>query len=300
MLITEFLSALEAIVPLSAAGYARDAIGLQVGLPRSTELHAALFAYEVTREVIVEARERGANLIVAFHPLIFPSIDAITDATRTGELIRELIRNEIALYVQHTAFDTHPEFGTSRLMAEALSLRNIHILTPLEKKPDAGMGVIGNTEQPIAANELLSRVQTVFGTPSIRFSRNGTELLSTIAMVGGAGMEFYSAAVKSGAEAFITADVRYHDFYRASHDGILLLDAGHAETEKFVTLGMLRAAQKAVDKIQASEQNFSEGAERNLMDAAPNAVTLQDGLDTILLQARTEPNAVQYHHHVQT
>src|ERR1035437_4872992 len=120
MLISEFLHALETVVPLTAVGYARDAVGLQVGVAESTELTAALFAYEVTGEVIAEARKRKANLIVGFHPLIFPTIDAITDRTRTGALIRELIKHDIALYIQHTAFDTQPEFGTSRLMAEAL------------------------------------------------------------------------------------------------------------------------------------------------------------------------------------
>src|ERR1043165_9643696 len=122
MLITDFLHSLDQVVPLAAAGYERDAIGLQVGLERNTELKAALFAYEVTQDVIAEAKERSANLIVAFHPLIFPSIAAVTDATRTGVLIRALVKSDIALYVLHTAFDTHPDFGTSRLMADALGL----------------------------------------------------------------------------------------------------------------------------------------------------------------------------------
>ena len=276
--ITEFLSALETVVPLSQAGYGKDAIGLQAGLPHNTQLTAALFSYEVTEEVIREAKERGTNLIVAFHPLIFPSIDSITDATRTGDLLRQLIRNDIALYVQHTAFDTHPEFGTSRLMAEELQLQEIQVLLPLPQKPEAGMGVIGVADPPISIEELLERMQTVFGTPSLRYSSINVERISKIAMVGGAGMEFYSAAVKSGAEAFITADVRYHDFYRAAHDGILLIDAGHAETERFVTRGMTKAAVKALNLYMGSQK----------------AVILQDELSSLLLTSSHEPNAVHY------
>ena len=107
MLITEFLIALEKVVPLTAVGYDRDAVGLQIGLPNETELKRAIFAYETTTEVIVEAKKEGANCIVAFHPLIFPTVNAITDRTRTGSLIRELVKNDIALYIQHTAFDTN-------------------------------------------------------------------------------------------------------------------------------------------------------------------------------------------------
>ncbi len=72
-----------------------------------------------------------------------------------------------------------------------------------------------------------------------------------------------------------TADVRYHDFYRADHDHILLIDAGHAETERFVTQGMLRAARKAL------------GMNQNARNTVASA-------EKLLLLAHTEPNAVRY------
>jgi putative NIF3 family GTP cyclohydrolase 1 type 2 len=62
-------------------------------------------------------------------------------------------------------------------------------------------------------------------------------------------MEYYSAARTQGADIFITGDVRYHDFHRSQHDNILLIDAGHAETERFVTGGMLKAALRAYNVV---------------------------------------------------
>ncbi|MDP4200992.1 MAG: Nif3-like dinuclear metal center hexameric protein [Bacteroidota bacterium] len=277
MLIPEFLHALEHVVPLSAAGYERDAIGLQVGLAAGTELTGVLFAYEVTSEVIADARERDANLIVAFHPLIFPTIPAVTDATRTGMLIRALIKSDIALYVQHTAFDTHPEFGTSRLMAEALGLKEIRTLSPLMREglpAGTGMGALGILIEKMNRGALLILTEQTFGAHGLRFNRGGPAQVRTVAMLGGAGMEYYSDARKAGADAFITADIRYHDFYLADHDGILLIDAGHAETERFVTLGMVRAATRAITIV-------------NLHGEIPASR---------LLAAQAQPNSVRYYH----
>ncbi len=281
MLISEFLRALEKEVPLIGMGYSRDALGLQAGLPSSTKLTAALLAYEVTEEVIAEAVERNANLIVAFHPLIFPSIDGVTDATRTGALLRDLIKQDIALYIQHTAFDTHPEFGTSRLMAEALELKDICTLAPNERRPsfvqtsgNPGMGAIGTFSKSVSREELLRVVANTFGTPILRSNRNGPERIQTVALLGGAGMEYYHRATLEKANAFITADVRYHDFYRADHDNILLVDAGHAETERFVAQGMVRAARNAITNLPTQKS--------------------VESLDRLLLLARCEPNAVSY------
>jgi dinuclear metal center YbgI/SA1388 family protein len=367
---------LEKVVPLGAIGYERDAVGLQIGYATGVELSKALVAYEVTEEVIVEAREIGANLIIAFHPLIFPSLPSVTDATRTGRLVQELIRSEIALYVQHTAFDSHPAFGTSRMMAEALGLKNIRPLQPLSgtlnkivvfvppsalqgvrralaeagagvignyeecgfevpgvgsfkgnsesspaigeseilqnvdevrlemvverwntdaavrsmiaahpyeevaydviplanPSPNFGMGAIASWENPRSEEETLAHTKRTFGSALLRHNAMSGKRVEQVAMLGGAGMDFYGAAVRAGADAFITADVRYHDFHRARHDGILLIDAGHAETERFVVAGMMKAAGLALSGLP-------EGA---------------SFAESVLFASREQPNAVCY------
>jgi dinuclear metal center YbgI/SA1388 family protein len=289
MLIPDFLRALEQVVPLSAAGYDRDAIGLQVGLAAGEEITGVLFAYEVTEGVIAEARKRRANLIVAFHPLIFPNIAAVTDATRTGVLIRELVKSDIALYVQHTAFDTHPEFGTSRLMANELGLldpqplrgvMNVDLME--DRRTEFGMGAVGRLGKALSRKALLSLVSNTFDPPFLRCNQGGPKSIRTVAVLGGAGMDFYSDALQAGAEAFITADIRYHDFYRADHDGILLIDAGHAETERFVTRGMVLAAELALSRT---------------LERALEIMNLPEGKPAPrLFAAKEQPNSVRYFH----
>jgi dinuclear metal center YbgI/SA1388 family protein len=384
MLITEFIRALEEIVPLGSIGYEKDAVGMQVALPRNTELTKVLVAYEVTQAIIDEAKVRGANLILAFHPLIFPSVRSIGDSDRTGALIRQLVKNDIALYIQHTAFDTHPRFGTSRLMAEVLELENIQPLTPLRnsmnkivvfvpveasrtiadlmsaagagrigdytdcsfthegtgtfykqsdssgakvlervnevriemicdkwntnkavramleahpyeepaydviplstESPNYGMGAVGEWPTALQKEEVLAKVRDAFGTKALRHSEVAKSGFKRAAMVGGSGMEFYGSA-RPQTDVFITADVRYHDFYRAEHDNVLLIDAGHAETERFVAHGMGRAAKEAMAKI----------LRRNPSEEPAGAVNLSDETaEELVLIAQAEPNAVRY------
>lgn len=376
MLIRDALSSLERLVPLAAAGYEKDALGLQVGYDEGTKLKKALVAYEVTYDVIEEAKTIGANLIVAYHPLIFPHISSLTDATRTGSLLRQLVKADIALYIVHTAFDSYSG-GTSYLMADALGLVNITSLAPLAAKldkivvfvpkdalakvqesmwqagaghignydecsfssegigtfrgdettnptlgaplkreyaeelriemiaerwktsrivramieahpyeevaydvyplanthPRFGMGSIGELPEELSANDLLNEVKLTFGAISLRHNKSHKTAYSKIGMVGGAGMEYYSAAKAAGAGAFITGDIRYHDFLRAEHDGILLIDAGHAETERFVADGIAGILKQSLAFV-------------NLKDEVPQ---------NIVIASRLRSNAVRYY-----
>lgn len=94
----------------------------------------------------------------------------------------------------------------------------------------AGMGVIGSLARPIAFPKFVRRVKRALHVPLVRCSGGSGRSVSRIAVCGGAGADLLDAAVAGGAEVFVTADVRYHSFHDAG-DRILLLDAGHYETE---------------------------------------------------------------------
>ena len=136
------------------------------------------------------------------------------------------------------------------------------------------MGAVGLLGKALGRKGLLDLVAKTFGTPVLRHNQGGPKRIQRIAVLGGAGMDFYPDALTAGADAFITADIRYHDFYRADHDGILLIDAGHAETEKFVVPGMVLATERALEKVNLKERNL-----------APR-----------LFPAKEQPNSVRYFH----
>jgi dinuclear metal center YbgI/SA1388 family protein len=102
----------------------------------------------------------------------------------------------------------------------------------LNKWNRAGMGCIGMVESPISADVLLARVKSLFSAEVLRYSGNSAKQLQRIAVCGGSGITLLPDAIAAGADAFITGDIKYHQFFEAQQN-ILLVDAGHFETEKF-------------------------------------------------------------------
>jgi dinuclear metal center YbgI/SA1388 family protein len=238
MRISEFIERLEEELPLTLA-MPDDPVGMQV-LPEDDMLAGVAVSYEVTERVIAKTAEAGANLLVVFHPLIYPSLRRITPSNRVERCVIDLIRRRIGLYVVHTAFDAHPR-GTSMLLAEALGMENLQPIVPNPAMSGAGMGAIGNLPEAITLGDLAERLRMVTSTECVRVSTDSetalAEQIRRVAIVGGSGMSFYELAVAAGAEAFITADVRYHAFH-AANDTIPVLDPGHAESEAFVAAGL--------------------------------------------------------------
>lgn len=102
---------------------------------------------------------------------------------------------------------------------------------------EAGSGMTGILPKPMKEKEFLLMVKEKLESQVIRHSSLKGVEISRVAVCGGAGSFLISEAIREGADAFITADIKYHDFFE-SEAGILLVDAGHYETEQF-TINLL-------------------------------------------------------------
>jgi hypothetical protein len=98
----------------------------------------------------------------------------------------------------------------------------------------AGEGCIGELESEMAELDFLLKLSEVFGARGIRYSPLLNRSVKRVAMCGGAGSAFTGDAIRSGADVYVTGDVKYHDFGNVAGD-ILLADIGHFESEKFST-----------------------------------------------------------------
>jgi dinuclear metal center YbgI/SA1388 family protein len=246
MRVNEFIALLSQELPLDLA-MPDDPVGLQV-MTENSELTEIAVAYELDERMVRLADQAGAGLIVAFHPLIYPSLKRITTGSRVERTVIELIDRRIALYVVHTAFDAHPD-GTSALLGRRLGLNGIAPLVPDARRAGAGMGAIGMLPEPVELDELARRLRHACGAQGVRISLpsdgSAARLVRRIAILGGSGMSFYDHAVRAGADALITADIRYHGFH-AANDSIAVLDPGHAESEAFVTDGLAALVERAL------------------------------------------------------
>jgi dinuclear metal center YbgI/SA1388 family protein len=99
---------------------------------------------------------------------------------------------------------------------------------------DAGIGCIGEFDHPVAEGDFLNLVSTVFDAKGVRYSKLTGHMVKKVALCGGSGASMLKDAIASGADAFVTADIKYHNFFDAGNE-ILIVDAGHFESEKFTT-----------------------------------------------------------------
>lgn len=222
-----------------------DKVGLQVKGGSDT-LSSVLIAYELTDSVLNEAISVKAELIVVFHPLIFLPLNSISDEERVGGLVRKLIIGNISLFVIHTNFDTHPN-GSNNLIADKLNLLDRSVLVQGSPEKKNSIGVIGYFKEVISNKELAGILNTTFTSP-VRYCEGKSEFVKSVAVLGGSGSSFLDDAIKSGADAFITADLSYHQFHHAK-GRISLFDIGHYEMEQFNHIHMTEIISKKAENL---------------------------------------------------
>ncbi|HSI74360.1 MAG TPA: Nif3-like dinuclear metal center hexameric protein [Lunatimonas sp.] len=332
-LLRDVISYLESVAPPSYQE-SYDNAQLLVGNPED-EVTGILCTLDVTEEVVAEAVDRGCNLIVAHHPIIFKGLKSLTGENYVERTVIKAIRAEVAIYAIHTNLD-HVVHGVNAKIAEKIGLKNLQILSPkkdvltklvtfvpqsdtdkiLNSLFEAGAGIIGDykncsfrvagrgTFLPMEnANpavgqvgkleeELENRIEVMFPTHLqkkimaalkkshpyeevayylhqivnenqevgagmvgelevemeekdffiflkkqmnlhvVKHTRFLDKPIKRVALCGGAGIFLLGNAIRSGADVFITSDVKYHEFFDAEKH-LILADIGHYESEFF-------------------------------------------------------------------
>ena len=207
-----------------------DNVGLLCG-SKMTPVTKVLVALDPFEHVCEEAAQWGAELIVTHHPMIFRPLSNVTDETSIGRGLMTLIRNGISAVNAHTNLDQAPG-GVNDELARKLALVNVQVLNPAGTT-DAGesWGLLraGEVpEQPLDA--FLNRVKTLLGCEGLRYV-NGGKPVHKVCVGGGSCADGMMEAVEAGCDTFVTADVKYNQFWDAHDLGLNLIDAGHFYTE---------------------------------------------------------------------
>ncbi len=232
MKISEITQAIEAFAPLSLQeDY--DNAGIQVG-NLNDEITGVLLCTDVREEIIDEAIERGANLIISHHPLIFHGLKKIAGNSYIERIVARAIKNDITIYAAHTNMDS-AQGGVNFKIAQKLWLNNVQVLDPQPQQPGyegtSGLGVIGDIPST-PAMQFLQHVKDTFEVSTLRYCGDTNRTVSRIALCGGAGAFLVKKAVELEADLFITADMKYHDFF-GLENRIIIADIGHYESEHF-------------------------------------------------------------------
>ena len=230
MLVKDVLNCITEVAPLQwQESY--DNAGLQVG-DLNAEACKALICLDITEEIVDEAVAKGYNVIVSHHPLIFKGLKHLTPQTYIERAVTKAIKHDIAMMSMHTNLD-NSYLGVSRVLADKLGLINLHLLQPSEAEPEfCGAGMIGELVKPVEETEFLGFVATAIGSPCLRHSALTGRKIRKVALCGGSGSPFMPEALRQEVDAYLTADIKYHDFF-IPEGRLLLIDGGHFETEQF-------------------------------------------------------------------
>ncbi len=240
--IYQVVDALEHYAPLPLQeGY--DNAGLQVGLTEAVEVSGALLCLDVTEDVVDEAIRKGCNLIVSHHPLIFRKLARISDESYVQRTVRKAIKNDITIVSMHTNMDA-AKGGVNFKIAEKLGLRNLRFFGG-EKEIDGvkgGEGVIGEiTDETdtlhadgIAADDLVLMLRERFQAECVQCNQLLRRPIRKVALCGGAGSFLLDAAIAAGADAFITGEMHYHEFFGHEQE-IQICVIGHYQSEQFTS-----------------------------------------------------------------
>lgn len=143
-------------------------------------------------------------------------------------------REEVAEIKMEVIFPGWLQNGIIRAMKEAHPYEEVayDIVSLDNDLQQVGSGLVGKLPQPVSEGQFLQILKKAFGLSVIRHTVLSGKMIEKVALCGGAGSFLTQAAISSGADAYVTADVKYHEFFDA--DGHLLLaDIGHWESEQF-------------------------------------------------------------------
>ena len=229
----DILSYLETLAPRSMK-MDWDNVGLLCG-GKNRPVTKVLVALDPFEGVCKEAAQWGAELILTHHPLIFSPLKSVTDETAIGRAVQLLCSAGISAINAHTNLDCAPG-GVNDCLAQTLGLSDVQVIAPAgvdELGRPWGLLRQGVVEiQPLS--DFLPHVKEALHCDGLRYV-NGGKPVHRVAVGGGACASELMDAVNAGCDTFVTADVKYNQFWDAHDLGLNLIDAGHFATENPVT-----------------------------------------------------------------
>lgn len=240
--IDKVVEGIEKIAPKDLA-YDWDNTGLL--LRCAEDVKSILITLDVTHETVDEAIALGCDMILSHHPLIFTPMKTLSVAKPTQSVVMRMIESGISLYASHTSYD-RVQGGMNDVLANQLNLRDIEAIDG----DGEGLMRTGFLPKPMSTLQLIEHIKRVFDIKYLKTSDTKCDIIGKVAVIGGSGGDFVAAAKNVGATALITGEVKHHHFIEAQAMGVLLVEAGHYDTERFFVDDVFLSLQSWRNKVQ--------------------------------------------------
>ncbi len=217
-----------------------DNSGLLVGNENSV-VNKIIFALDVTSDVIEQAKNISADLIITHHPVIFKPVSNVLN----DSLIYKLIENNISIICTHTNYDKAVD-GVNDILCYTVNADKI------EKIDDTFLNIT-TFENTYSTDEFAKHLKEKLNG-AVRYN-NLDKTISKIAVCSGSGSDYLPLAKELQCDALLTGDASHHSFLDADEMGIVLFAAGHFETEMIAIKPLLDKIEKEfkVDCVLAKQ-----------------------------------------------
>ena len=211
-MLKQVVDVLETLYPLRYAE-SWDHPGLIVG-DLSAPVRRIEFAADPTMEVVRQAVERGTDLLVCHHPLLFRSVHEVSGLGVHGDIVRRLSQAGCALWVGHTNADAAYR-GTGMAAADLFGLVDQRPLVPIDDPTSAhpvGLGRVGSLPEPMTLEAFARRVADVLPHTELGVQVCGPldATVRTVAVLPGSGDSLFDEVRAAGVDVYVTSDLRHH------------------------------------------------------------------------------------------
>lgn len=218
-----------------------DNCGLQVG-SADAEVRTVLLSLDITPDVVREAANRKAQLIVSHHPVMFNPLRSLP----AGTAPYLLAQYGIAAICAHTNLDLAPG-GVNTCLAARLGLHNVKTLA-VDAASGLPAALFGQTEQTFEPQGFTEFVKRALGCDGL-FYTDGGRKIESVGLCSGAGSDYLHDASARGCQAFVTGEAKHHEMIDAENLGITLVAAGHYFTEDVVIGPLMERLRKAFPDV---------------------------------------------------
>lgn len=204
-----------------------DNDGLMCASDGSKEIERVLITLDVTEDIVDYAISHNIDLILSHHPLIFKPLKSITEESHISRKVIKLIKNDIAVISFHTRADK-VDGGVNDTLCDVLGIKDA---VPFG---DGFLGRIGMLDEELSMEDFSYLLKGLLNCDGVKVS-DACIPVQKVAVVGGDGKGYVEAALKAGADTFVSGRIGYNVMAEAGEMGINLIEAGHFFTEHPVT-----------------------------------------------------------------